>query len=432
MATSLGRRPLKDNLPRVLVVVNVLRPDTAGGAAVYTDLCHSLTEKGFMVRVAAPVPFYPEWRDKSGRNGLRIWRYDEKGTFVERYGLFIPRDPNSLFQRFLFELTFFASLLRALPRMREVDVILAFCPLAAGVAVAGLARRLFGVPIVLNVQDVTADAAASVGIARAVFVTRLLRGVERFLFNQADRWTTISPVMVKRLEALRQRQQPVDYVPNWVGFSLAQQIRATARPKGEVRPHLPIRLLYAGNIGRKQDLVSLCDALHMTALDFSFRICGDGAAAAFLSDWLAIKGDRRFTFEPLLSEGEFAIALKWSDYYVITESAGVGGSFFPSKLLPALMSGTPVLAVCDLESPLGAETCTGMLGLHLTWKDVTGVGGRLESVSAKTHAQWVSNAEERAKAYDRDRLIEKIAWHLRTAVRMGGRRVGSAPSDEGG
>jgi putative colanic acid biosynthesis glycosyltransferase WcaI len=423
---------LKDNQPRVFVVVNVFLPDTAGGAAVYTDLCHTLAEKGFTVRVAAPVPFYPEWRDKSERNGLRIWRYDEEGTFVERYGLFIPRDPNSLFQRFLFEFTFFLSLLRALPRMREVDVILAFCPLAAGVAVAGIARWLFGVPVVLNVQDITSEAAASVGIARAAFVTGLLRGVERLLFNQADRWTTISPVMVQRLETLRQRHQPVDYVPNWVGISLAQQIMAAARPKGEVRPHSPIRLLYAGNIGRKQNLISLCSALNITGLDFSLRICGDGAAAASLADWLAIRGDRRFSFEPLLSEREFAIALKWSDYYVITESSGIGGSFFPSKLLPALMSGTPVLAVCDLESPLGVETRAGMLGLHLTWQEVMEVGGRLESVSAKTHAQWVSNAEDRAKAYDRDRLIGKIAWHLRTAVEKGRRRVQDNPSDEGG
>src|SRR5437899_1409676 len=266
--------------PRVYIVLNVFSPDIAGGAAVYTALCLSLSRVGFDVTVGAPVPFYPEWRDKSGHNGWRVWRYVDGGTAIERYGLFIPRNPNSLVQRLLFEGTFLLSLLRALPRMRRADVILAFCPLAAGVAVAALARRLFSVPLVLNVQDITADAAASAGIARSLLVTRSLQAVERLLFNQADRWTTISPVMVRRLERLRRRGQRIDYVPNWVSMSLAQEIDAarTADGGGE-RPHRPIRLLYAGNIGRKQNLLALCRALQVSPLDFKFTICGNGAAA---------------------------------------------------------------------------------------------------------------------------------------------------------
>jgi len=371
------------------------------------------------VRVAEPVPFYPEWRDKCRRNGLRIWRYEESGTSIERYGLFIPRNPNSLIQRLLFEATFLASMLRALPRMREADVILAFNPLAAGLAVATIARRLFRIPLILNVQDITADAAASGGIASGRLSQGVLRRVERWLFNQADYWTTISPVMVRRLETMRRRDQPIEYIPNWVAESLAREIAACRRATAQRRPHLPLQLLYAGNIGRKQNLVALCEALHATSLKFAFRICGSGAGAKGVETWVNERRDARFSFEPILPEAEFARALTFSDYYVITESAAVGGSFIPSKLIPALMAGTPILGVCDRDSPLGEELRAAEPGLHLTWDVISEVSERLEAVSPATYARWAANAERRAELYDRERLINRIAA-LVTAARAQG------------
>jgi len=198
--------------------------------------------------------------------------------------------------------------------MRKADVILAFNPLAAGLAVAAIARRLFRIPLILNVQDITADAAASGGIARGWLSQRLLRSLERWLFNQADYWTTISPVMVRRLETLRRRGQPIEYIPNWVGESLAREIVTCRNGDAERRPHAPLQLLYAGNIGRKQNLIALCDALHASSLEFVFRICGSGAGAKDVSTWVNERQDARFSFEPILPEAGFAVIMRSLPY----------------------------------------------------------------------------------------------------------------------
>jgi len=303
--------------------------------------------------------------------------------------------------------------------MRKADVILAFNPLAAGLAVAAIARRLFRIPLILNVQDITADAAASGGIARGWLAQRLLRGVERWLFNQADYWTTISPVMVRRLETLRRRGQPIEYVPNWVGETLAREIVRCRNGDAERRPHAPLLLLYAGNIGRKQNLIALCEALHASTLAFVFRICGSGAGAREISTWVNERHDARFSFEPILPEAGFAQALASCDYYVITESPGVGGSFIPSKLIPALMAGTPILGVCDPDSPLGEELRAAEPGLHLTWDIVTQVADRLRAVSSATYTNWAANAERRAKLYNRERLITRLAELITAASTQG-------------
>ena len=98
--------------PRLLVILNVFHPDRGGGAAVFSDMCYDLAERGFDVTVRCAYPYYPEWKDKSGENGWKILRYRDRGIRVERYGIYLPSDPQSFAQRILYEGSFLLSVLR--------------------------------------------------------------------------------------------------------------------------------------------------------------------------------------------------------------------------------------------------------------------------------------------------------------------------------
>ena len=97
---------------RLLIVVNVFNPDRGGGGAIFSDLAYGLAERGFDVTVRCAYPYYPEWKDKSGDNGLAIQRYTDQGAKVERHYIYIPTKPNSLVQRLFYEASFLFSLLR--------------------------------------------------------------------------------------------------------------------------------------------------------------------------------------------------------------------------------------------------------------------------------------------------------------------------------
>ena len=86
----------------------------------------------------------------------------------------------------------------------------------------------------LNVQDLPADAAAASRIVAGKRAQKLLQAVQRWLFNRADVWSSISPIMIERLEQLRDRHQPVMFLPNWLHQSIADQIRG---PAEQDRPH---------------------------------------------------------------------------------------------------------------------------------------------------------------------------------------------------
>lgn len=405
---------------RLLIVVNVFKPDLGGGV-LFSDLCYGLAERGFDVTVRCAYPYYPEWRDKTGQNGLRIARYDEQGARVERFGLYIPSNPNSLVQRLVYEASFFASLSRRLPRRGAFDMAMVFCPLVGAVAYGALVRRLAGCPLWLNVQDLSADAAAASGIARGGGVTRAMAGVQNTLFNQADVWSTISPVMVERLEQLRRREQPILYLPNWLHASLAEAIDALPSKAGRL-PGRPVRLFYSGNIGTKQDLLRFCQMLHASPADFTFRIQGSGSRADDVRAWVAASGDRRFSFHDLTDEAGLARALHDTDFFVITEKAGTGGSFIPSKLIPGLASGTPILAVCDAGSPLGREMEAARPGPRFDWDDEAGPGALLATIADRpdTFLAWQTRAREHAAFYARGQVLDRYAQAIRTVI-AGGR-----------
>ena len=398
---------------RLLVIVNLFAPDRGGGGAVYSDMCFALAERGIDVTVYCPYPFFPEWKDKSGRNGLALWRYRQNGVNVVRYGFFIAHDPRSLWQRMLFEVTLLLSLLRLVPTARRFDAVMVYCPHFSAVVAAALIKALWRRPLWLNVQDLTTAAAVATGMLRTGALTRLLSATERMFYNVADIWSSISPVMIEKLSRLRDRDQPILFLPNWVDAALSEQLAAHA-PTSPAEPHGPIRLLYAGNISRKQNLIDFCRFLQASNVAFDFRIFGGGGGAAELATWLASTDDARFRFGAFLDARRLAEELADAHLYVITEQPGAGDSFFPSKLVTGMAAGTPILAICDETSPLGQEMRAAEPGPRFGWTELDQVLDLLRRLpqDSSDWQRWRVHALARASFYDRNAIIDRLQAHL--------------------
>jgi glycosyltransferase involved in cell wall biosynthesis len=402
------------------VVTNLFHPDRGGGASVFSDLAYGLAERGHDVTVYAAYPYYPEWKNKSGAN---LWRVSEErlhGLTVRRFGMYVPGDPSRLGPRLAFELSFAACLMRSLASRRRFDAVMVFCPMM-GAVVYGAARKLVHrEPTWLNVQDIPADAASASGISTGGFAQRIAQGTQTALFNRSDVWSTIAPKMVDRLEGLRRKGQPIHLVPNFLNGSMAEAIAGHAVKAGRP-PRRPLRLLYAGNIGKKQDLLAFCKRLATTGADFEFRIHGDGGEAEGVRAWVEAGGDPRFAFGSFLSEPEYVAALFDTDVFVITERAGVGASFMPSKLIPCIGTGTPILGVCDREGPLGREIGEHGLGKVITWPQIDELEVQLEQLAGDATAFEAMQraALARATAYSREHVIATVEREL--AVLASGR-----------
>jgi colanic acid biosynthesis glycosyl transferase WcaI len=125
--------------------------------------------------------------------------------------------------------------------------------------------------------------------------------------------------------------------------------------------------IYAGNLGKKQSLEILGEVAAMLASGgdatrIRILIAGDGAGRADLEKAVRASGFAGVELLPLLSDEDYVALLAAADVSLITQAAGTGQFFFPSKLLTTLAAGLPVVAVADETSELAAAVHEGGFG----------------------------------------------------------------------
>lgn len=393
-----------DRKLKILVVTNLFYPDRGGGGSVFSDLCFGLVEKGHSVTAYTTNPYYPEWKNK---NGTPIWKTtveDINGVNVIRYGMYIPSNPSKLLQRVAYESSFALSLMKSIFRFEKFDIVMVYCPLLSAVGFASLRTFFTREPLWLNVQDIPADAASNTGISQSKSFDNFAQGLQKLLFNRARIWSTISPIMQKRLKSLQTKNQPLHYIPNWLNRSMSDTINNTKRTTPPPDSD-KIQLLYAGNIGKKQNLKEFCAIFNDNQLAHELTIHGAGAEAENLSKWIQNNNCDKIKFGEFLNEQGFVQALANADIFLITEGKGAGSSFIPSKLIPCIGTGTPVLAICDKSGPLGQEIEEYGLGLTLEWDQIEKLSDSLKILSQSLSA-YQNNCLERSKFYTRERNIQ--------------------------
>ncbi len=412
-----------DSSVRLLVVTNLFYPDRGGGASVFADLCFGLAAKGWKVTVFTTHPYYPEWRRKVTVRPWRLKREVVEGVEIFRHGIYVPSSPSRLLPRVFYELSFAGSLLRSIRRGGEYDAVMVFCPLLGAVMFSAARKWILKEPLWLNVQDIPAEAAAASGISQSDTFDWWAQRLQGWLFNRADVWSTISPVMVDRLAPVRRRNQPLHLCPNWLNESMEACVQKIPSKAG-CPVATPLRLLYAGNIGKKQGLQKFCKQLSQQPTPFRLTIHGSGGEANAVSTWVRNSGDARFVFGDFLDELRFVKALRDCDVFVITEKAGSGASFIPSKLIPAIATGTPILAICDEQGPLGREVIENKLGFVVEWSKLSTLASVLDRLSTASteFAEIQSRCLERTQVYQRDLAIDRMAELVRQVANQSGEK----------
>lgn len=390
-------------------------PDCVGIAVIASDMCTALAERGHDVTVYTAYPYYPEWTLKKRVNPWRIQQESINRVKVRRHGLFIPSKPSRLLPRLMHELSFPLSLMRSLLDSGNFDAVMVYCPLLGGVAFAAIRRLLYREPVWVNIQDIPAEACLGSGISRSRLLHFFSTRFQTFLFNCADIWSSVSPEMVSKLEIMQKGDARVRLCPNWLTRSLTEHVQRLPNKIG-TPCHSPLKLFYSGTIGKKQGLLEFCRRLKTFDFNYRFQIRGDGGEAGALNDWMRTSTDPRFEFAGLLPEAEFVKAIHDSDWFVISERPGAGSSFLPSKIIPGVSIGTPILAVSDKSGPLGREVTRAKVGMVVEWSELDSLAVKLEKYRRipEDFKTLQENCRRNAGVYDRNGAILRIERLIRT------------------
>ena len=276
---------------KLLVITMLYEPDCVGIAAIATDMCHALAERGHDITVYTTYPYYPEWTLKSDVNPWRIQQ--EALSNVRGAAPWVVHSPPSSAAApatAARNVVSDQSAAQLFDRERY-DAVMVFCPLLGSVAFAAF-RKLFHRELLwVNVQDIPAEAGLATGINRSR--TLSLSGFARpeaAVPPRRDLEQYFAGHGRSTRNASRPPRQPFISAPT--GSSAHSQNRCEHLPSKAGRPiQVPTRFLYCGTIGKKQGLLRFCQQLSACDLDFHFRIRGAGSEASAVRDWIAQQGD---------------------------------------------------------------------------------------------------------------------------------------------
>lgn len=344
---------------RLLVLCPHFKPDTAPTGVVMTQIVDELTKLGWDVDVVTALPWYRQHAIEPGWTGRLRRRVTTPWGSITRLHPF-PADKANLVGRAAAFVGFsIIAAIDAATRRERPDVVLVMSPpLTLGLSGWAAAGR-FGIPFVLNLQDVFPSAAVAVGAISNERAISVFEALERFCYERAAAITVLSDELAAGIERRNSESQstrrfttPVHVIPN---FADVEGIRPESSLNDYRRRHDLVDklvVMYAGNVGHSQDFDLLLGAAEELRArdDIVFVVNGEGVQRAPLEAAAAHLGNVRFVdYQPAHKLSETLAA---ADIHLVLLKPGLSEVSVPSKLYSVMAAGRAVVACVDPESEI--------------------------------------------------------------------------------
>jgi colanic acid biosynthesis glycosyl transferase WcaI len=390
-------------------------PEFTGIAPHSVALCEFLLGRGHDVEMVTSFPYYPTWQKRPEDCG-RLYRTDVvNGVPVHRCWHFVPARVSAL-KRIFHEGSFvFTSTLRALSLRRPGVFVVVSPPLLLGVA-AWLVGKLKRAPFVFHVQDMQPDAAVGLGMLKQNWFTRALYVLEAFAYRHAARVSGITRGMLATFQGKGVAESKLIYFPNAIDLKNDEP----APQRGEFRNRHGFSAneflaVYAGNLGVKQGLEVLLDTASLVRDQrIRFVICGDGAQRETLAARAREMKLPNFSMLPLQAGRDYRALLVDADICFITQQAGAGNSFFPSKLLGLLAESKPVVTVAAPECELALSLREGNFGVNVPPGQPRELAGVLDALAIDPEwlAEFGAAGRRYVEQFEKTRVFENFLGEL--------------------
>jgi colanic acid biosynthesis glycosyl transferase WcaI len=390
-------------------------PEFTGIGPHNVVLCEFLHHLGHDVRMISTFCYYPTWTKRPEDMG-QLYRTDViNGVPVHRCWHFVPARASAL-KRILHEATFvFTSTLRVLSLPAADVYVIVSPPLLLGAA-AWLVTRLKRAPFVFHVQDLQPDAALKLGMLHAGRFTRALLALETFAYAKAARVSSITRGMLDVFRGKGVPESKLIYFPNAVALRDA----SSPPPRGKFRERFgfaPDEFLavYAGNLGVKQGLDELLETAPLLRTPrVRIVICGDGAQREALTRRVRELKRRNVTMIPLQEGEDYRALLVDADVCFVTQQAGAGNSFFPSKLLGILAESKPVVTVAAPECELALSLTEGKFGANVPPGCAQELADLLQALAQNPQrlAEYGAAGRRYVKQFDKTCVLPSFAQEL--------------------
>jgi glycosyltransferase involved in cell wall biosynthesis len=346
---------------RIAYVSHYFVPEPAAPAARVHEFGRAWARAGHQVSVVTTFPNHPLGRIPRAYRG-RWWATEcLDGMRVLRCWLFAT--PNrGVGRRGLDHLSFMATaVLLGLPRLGQVDVVIASSPTLFSAVSAWLMARIQRVPFVLEVRDLWPEAIVSLGLMRPGLSVRVLQGLADFLYARAARVVVVTEAFADRLIARGIPRSKLCVIPNGADTALfsAGVDRAAARAALGYTDQFVVA--YVGTHGLSHGLGAVLDAA-ASQPDVAYLLVGDGADRERLVHERDRRGLGNVKMCPSVARSEVPGVYAAADVCLVPlRDVPLFDAFVPSKLFEVLAAGRPVVGAVRGEARAILERSGGAL-----------------------------------------------------------------------
>lgn len=351
----------------VLAAHRYFWPDVTPYATILKDIATAWSEAGANVTVVSTKPGYRSG-SPSAPSRERI------GSFTALRVPTLPGGPSRSWVRAFNGLIFTAGVF-AITLVKRPDILMVSTIPPPFLGLAGrIAARLCGAKLIYHCLDIHPEAARFAAVLGDSRGYRLLRAIDTSTCQAADAVVVPSGDMATALvERNPDRLLSIAIINNYA-------LRASEKEGAEPTAHepRPVRLVFAGNLGRYQGLDRIVDAFARATresdADLELWFIGDGVARTALEASVAELGlSARVTFFGQRPLEEALRLIRSSDIGIVSLQPEIYRVAYPSKTFTYLEAGVPVLAIVEPRSELADLIRSHELGFVAAQDDGSGL-----------------------------------------------------------
>ncbi len=333
----------------VLLVHQVFAALDEAGGTRHHEMARYLAARGCRVTIVAGSISYLSGKAQPGGRKLRLVEREQDGpniTILRAYTY--PAFHRSFFHRVLSFLSFMISSFLVGLSVPDVDLVWGTSPPIFQGATAWALARLKRVPFLFEVRDLWPAFAIAMGVLKNPLLIRLTYGLERFLYQRADRLMVNSPGFIEHVTERGGRW--VELVPNGADPTMFDPDADGAGFREKYGLGSDFVALYAGAHGVSNDLEVVLDAACLLKDDqrVRFVFLGDGKEKPGLVSRAQQMGLKNVSFIPPIPKTEMSAALAAADACIaILKPIPLYATTYPNKVFDYMAAGRPVVLAID-------------------------------------------------------------------------------------
>jgi colanic acid biosynthesis glycosyl transferase WcaI len=387
-------------------------PDLTGIGKYTGEMGSWLAKNGHSVEVITGMPYYPQWEVSSSYKKRWWHRENVDGVKVYRCPLYVPKKVTSV-KRILHEFSFVLSTLPIWIKKlfsQKYDVVISVSPPFHLGIVPLLYSKIRATKIITHIQDLQVDVAKELRMINSPRLLNTMFAMERMILKGSSAVSTISNVMLKKIEDKGIASSNCLLFPNWVDENIIQPVAK----KDSLRREFGLSqedkvILYSGNLGEKQGLENIIEAAKYFRDNNSikFVIVGSGGGEMKLKEMVEEAKLTNIRFHPLVSYEKLPALLAMADVHLVLQKKNAADLVMPSKLTSILAAGGCPIVTASEGSTLYKLIRKNQLGIVVEPDDhgklVQGIRFALENSLEK----FRNNARYYASRYLSKELILK-------------------------